>query len=560
MADSSRVFEVGPLGSTNVDEPIRAAYGAEDILSRRRPGWFWPVMIAFGVAGLAILVSATAMGGSGSTGKTQIAAVQAGLDTGFESAVRGVAGEEITGSSVPWDVMWVTHPGLAENVPITILNPTGELIAAPLGRGRWLVSRLEGGPMFAIGETPILGTVVVAEGDGQRVDLGASLLRARARTLGLDEAGVAARRAPAETPEDAAEGYLAALLGADGPRLAGLVASGPGVVVLRYPETFGRLTGAEQRYVVDHVELRVSRTAVTNERHVEVIDLSATTFDPVPTSLGLIDGCVFAAAMETPAGELPVTDCRLAGFDLIGRPVPLDIVVTRDVGGWRVDHVQTEAAAWASLVAAGEAGVERLEGALARWGLLPEAQRAELIPLLPGAMPSPDSRPGEDTAPPIGVPMTSNPPASGQPVSMLPPVPVGAVVLSDFSGDFDAFDLAALGMVGAPEDLLDFGFIAASGTTWQEGDEGALVLVVRYDSARAAASEFSVFHGGAQLLTDPLTAEYGPGDFGGPTDRGAGVAQYRVVTLSGPDHILIETWGHPDGLVNRAVQLQGQIR
>gem|GEM_PF-6024692 len=137
----------------------------------------------------------------------------------------------------------------------------------------------------------------------------------------------------------------------------------------------------------------------------------------------------------------------------------------------------------------------------------------------------------------------------------LPPTPLGAIPLADLSGAFTATQLASMGMVGSSADLTDFGFVEAAGTAWQEGSEGVFVLVLRYSSAEAAAAEFDVYHGAAVALGAAGSARYGPGDFGGPTDRGVGTTQYRVVLLSGTDHILVETWGEPTAVITRAEAL-----
>ncbi|MDG2113757.1 MAG: hypothetical protein P8N02_14220, partial [Actinomycetota bacterium] len=118
MADSSRVFEVGLLGPAEVWQQIRPAHRAVDILSERRPGWVRPALAAFVVAGLAMWVSATAMGRSGSTGEDQIDAVQAELTAGF--AVPSIGTEPPV-----WQSVWSHHPELASHVPIETLSPTG---------------------------------------------------------------------------------------------------------------------------------------------------------------------------------------------------------------------------------------------------------------------------------------------------------------------------------------------------------------------------------------------------------------------------------------------------
>ena len=553
MASSSAVFDIEAGGTGQPPAPTVAA----DIILPGRRFRRRSILLVAALAMIAAVVGTATLGGGSDRGGAQIAAVEALLaspDTAAASLEDGV---------LPLTPLWALRADQPAQTLVMIdsAEEIGELRAQPLDGDQWIVGPLEGGEIMRIGEVPLVAIVVRDTVDGPIVDLAQSYLRARARTFVTDASPVPATPVGLPSPEEATRAYVAALLGGDGQRLAAITAPDLRASVLRYPETFAHLSAGSRSFVVTDVQFQISNTTRSDELHVAVNGLSAVSFDDTPLEVSLVGGCVTAAPPGT--AEPDAGDCLFRGIEALGRPLPLDIVVVQGANGWRVDHQQTEAAAWSAVGSAGPEGVELVAETLQRWGLASDDFEPTYVPLPEGAVPP---APSTTVPPSITPPATSLPPGTTpQPVTTgpisgrLPSSPLGAIPLSNLSGSFDAAHLASMGMVGTAADLADFGFVEAVGTAWQEGGDGVFVLVLHYSSVETAAAEFDVFHGGAVSLGGGGVARYGPGDFSGPTDRGAGVIQYRVVLLSGTDHIVVETWGEPSAVETRAETLLNSL-
>ena len=544
MASSLRVFEVTPSRSWGPPIPPRPE---DDILATRGLRHLWPMSIVVFVA-LLVGVAAVSTTWGSSVRDAQAAAVQDLL-----GGPRDLRPEWIGDSALGVEALWSNHPSLGSTIPlIPRVSGDDELDVVEDGTG-WWVSPREGGALFELGTNRILAASVRDAAGTPAIDLGRSLLREHSRRLGTTESGPSAP-ARVATADEAARAYLSALVGRDASRLAGIVATSPESPVLDYPNTFLALTGGTSRYVVTSADLVRGPDGPDGEVTLTVESIAARNLDGAPIEMSLVNGCVAFGSIDASGGD---SDCSLRGLANLGRPLPLQIIVRQHESGWYVDHNAVDALAWRHVVAGGGTqGLDHLEGALRRWGLLPLPDPGEAIPLIDGALGG-DGETAPEAAPATPTSTPETPSAQpGEPAAILSSVPAGAQQVAELSGRFSAARLAEMGMVGLAENLIDFGYVDGAGIAWSEGDRGAFMLVMRFDSATAARREFLVYHSAAASQDgEVLIASYGPGDFTGPTDRGSGVGQYRVVLLAGPDHILVETWGAGSDLEPRAASL-----
>ncbi len=477
MTGSSWVFDV----ADGDDSGAPGNGSPDDIVVGRRRGRRRAVIVLIVVA--VTLSAITVVGGVRPWKRgddAPVTAVRAFL--GSEPLPRAAGGGELALGE-----LWELHAGAGTPLPVApVVDDDDPLTVISEGSAQWSVAAVEGGPVMWLGEVPLFEVVVSEGASGAEVDVEASFLRARSRTLGFDGDAVVVSRAA--TPEDAAEAYIRALLGGDGAALTSMIAPDPTSPMLDHPSALGWLVAPETRFTVTSVDLSPLPPEVDGSPRLRLDRLTA-----------------------VPAGADPLEVDAFNGLALLGRPVPAELSVVQDDSGWRVDHAATEAGAWAAAVAAGDSGAGRLKELLTRWGVVAIGDPGPLIPVrgggrpLSGAMPAPGT--GTDPAP--EAPAESDGGGSTPPPpdlqALLPNRPPGSLELRDWSGAFDAARLTQSGLVGSVEALTDHGFVSAVGTSWTTADGGVLVLVLRYDAPSTALSEFDFFHGPAAVPGLPST-------------------------------------------------------